>query len=700
MKSKTSLINGKLLSDTLKRSWVVGFALLLVFFFSITMAATFSARRMMEPERAKDLAVFCDNFFYQKGNAWITDGIIAMFAGAASGIVFYVYMHNKRTVDFFHGQPVRRETLLFTRYLAGLIFFAVPFLLNLLAAYAILLGYGASPAVIGGLVGRFLFGVLAFALLFAFSALSAVLTGNTFAHLQTGFMLCFGLFFVFSVFVWFANSYLKSFSMISENWMYYGSAPILMIKKASEIEFNIGWALLYIALTGITLALTMWLYQRRPSESAGEMFAFPAAEPVYRALLTVLLGSVMGSVFYDSTDSSIAFTVFGTAIGMFIAHIFCQGQFKRALRGMFTNWRPLIITAAAYGLVMAAFIFDVGAYDQYLPELGEVKNVSVQIDGYDERVSIPLEDETTERILMLEYQNFESEAVKNDLLAIARGGIESNNALPRKNAEVPEGVNTIGMTLRYTLQNGKQVQRNYPVIPMNMIGGELGRLMTDKEYCSKEPMLLYDAQHCNYISAYTTGGDDNHFAATRAEKAALLEAYQADLREHGTPVLEAPVAYLECEFLYGRNYVSQTGFIYKNYARTLAIIEGWKDFDLSPVNEEIIKNAVKLDIVYSGYEAILSIDDPETIRKILSSGMLVTNCPSVTLTETIEIHLYTNEDVERIDQAKAAEADMGPVETDGEYISPMDLYYKYGGASYQYRVVKGGMDAIGIQFSA
>ena len=697
MKSKTSLINGKLLSDTLKRYWGVGFVLLLVFFFSITMGATFSARRFADADNVKELLDFCARFFYQESGTWITDGVIAMFAGAGVGIVLYVYMHSKRTVDFFHGQPVRREALLATRYVAGLLLFAIPFLLNLLAAYAILLGYGASPAVIGGLIMRFCFGMLAYALLLAFSVLSAVLTGNTFAHLQTGFMLCFGVFFLFSVVLWFANSFLKSFSMISEQWLYYGTAPVLMIKQVSGTEFGLGWALVYILLTGLSLAGAIWLYQRRPSEAAGAMFAFPAAETVYRVLLTVLLGSVMGSVFFDSSNSSLAFTIFGTAIGMFIAHIFCQGQYKRALGGMFTNWKPLLITAAAYGVVMAAFIFDVASYDQYLPEAGEVKSVSIEMNGYDNGVFVPTDKGTAERVALLEYQNFEGEAVKGDILAIAAGGIESNNALAKKGDDIPAGVNYMGATIRYTMQNGKQVQRRYPIIPMNMIGEALGDMTTDPEYCAKENILLYDAAHCNYISVYHDNQDDYHFAATKQEKAALLEAYQADLHEKGTPVDKVPLAWLQCEFSYGRNYISQTGFVYDSYSRTLAIIEGWENFELTAVNEKIISEAARIDIMDASFEASLSIDDPARIREILTSGKLITNCPYVTLTESVTVHVYTQEDLARIEETKA-EAEKYAADDFIAY-DAQDLFYEYGGSSYEYRVIKGGLDAMGLEFS-
>ncbi len=684
MKSKTSLINGKLYVDSMKRNWWFGFVVFLAYLFSVTVSVTFLARDYAEMKIPDQLQGLLTGYFTMKSQYIISDAIIAMIFGVAAGIVYFSYLHNKRQVDFFHGQPVRRETLLCTRFASGLTLFAAGYLINLLIAYVVLLAYGASAAAIGGLFAKLLLVVLLFAMLFAFSALSAVLTGNTFAHFQAGFMICFAPFLLMSCLLWFANTYLKSFSLISENSLYYGSAPMYMIKAVAGNEMGIGSVICCILITGLALALALLLYQKRPSESAGAMFAFPVAEPIYRAILTVCCGSLMGSIFYDASSRSLVFTILGALLGMFLAHIFSQVQFKRTVNGMFTAWKPYAITAVAFFAVMAAFIVDIAGYDAYLPMKDEVKSVAVAMSGYNSDITIKTPEGEMKSVRALDHVVFEDEEIKDTMIAMAGTGIVSNASFDEREQDYFR-IST-NYTIRYTLTNGKQVQRSYNNVPMKDVAEELKMLSTSPEYIQKQQFFFLDDEDCVYLSVYTQGDGDYHSAANRTEKLAFLTALREDMKEHGTPADEAPVAWADVNYATGRYNVSDNLYIYKSYARCLAILDEWQ------VSTELISPAtaakfVRAEVISYGDEeenVVYTTDDPGNIKAIVESGALLNNYPPMTLRSPLHVRFYTAEDIEK--QKQYAE-----MENNDEMQGMKKEYYGGNYASYEYQVLMGGL---------
>ena len=696
MKSKTSLLNVKLLGDTLKRNWWVGFIIFLCFLCAVTMGTAFAARSNVENQNTIAMGELLSSYFFSKtySGALTTDLVLAMLFGAAAGLVLYGYMHSKRQVDFFHSQPVRRETLLATRYVAGLLLFAAGYLINLLLAYIILLAYGAQAAILSQLALRFLFVLLSFAMVFAFSALSAVLTGNAFAHLQAGFMLCFAPFLVMGCLLWFAQTFLKSFSLISEDGLYFGSMPLHMLQTVGSFEFGIGSVLLYILVTGAALALAILLYQKRPSETAGAMFAFPVAEPIYRALLSVTCASLMSSIFYDASAQSTLFAVLGALFGMFLAHIFSQGQFKRSFSGMFSGWRSYAITAAAYLLVMAAFVFDIGAYDAYLPAKEEVQSVSIAVDGYDGSVYVKTADHDGEYIHTLDYAAFDDENLKSVILSMAGAGIEScktQKASANRNAYSADP--TLGYTIRYTLSNGRQVQRSYEGVLLKDTAQELKTLSTDPVYNSKNQLYLINPDSINSISVMSQNGDNYHNTANRQETAALIKALMQDISENGMPADESPLAWVDAEYMVGDQYMSLTLYIYQSYDRCMALLKEWElstEF-LSDEQAATLARAEVIDYEQDGSHVVYTSDDPAILREILHSGMLVNNCPPMTLRTRYNVRFYTREDLERLKEYQAENPEAAMDIAEG-----MTKEYDNSFFSWEYGVMMGGLHDFGV----
>ena len=102
--------------------------------------------------------------------------LLAVVAGTA----MFAYLHDKRKVDFYHSLPISREKLYLVNFVTGAVCVIAPYLvlrvLTLVCAHA--MGFGEAVSV-GTYLGVILCDILFFLLLYAMSALSTILCGNT-----------------------------------------------------------------------------------------------------------------------------------------------------------------------------------------------------------------------------------------------------------------------------------------------------------------------------------------------------------------------------------------------------------------------------------------------------------------------------------------------------------------------------------------
>ena len=100
--------------------------------------------RMQERMDETVEAVFCLNGFTP---------VIIIGLAVLLGMQGFVYLHNKRQVDFYHSQPVSRKRRFAVLWINGIVIFAVTYLINMV------LGMGVA-AVYGSLSGKVLTGAL------------------------------------------------------------------------------------------------------------------------------------------------------------------------------------------------------------------------------------------------------------------------------------------------------------------------------------------------------------------------------------------------------------------------------------------------------------------------------------------------------------------------------------------------------------
>ncbi len=703
MKSKTCWFNGKLFKNTLKRYWWFGFLAFLTFFFSVSVyvavLAANAAVTQAEQPLSKALDSLLTGFFM--GNQYITsDTVFALAFGAAAGLVFFGYLHNKRQADFFHGQPVSRETQIGVRFLAGCALFAAAYLINLLFALIILLSYGANAVIFGYMLLRLLVMLLAFASLYALSILCAVLTGNPFAHLQAGFILSFGGTLLMYCLYWMAETFLQTFLPISLDGMAYGSLPVYMVWRVATGMFNLWNALCIAVLLCVILALCVWAYRKRPVEFTGGMLAFPKLQPVFRAVLCLLTGTLIGAVFYSVLES-VPFCIFGLLLGAFLGHILCQGQFNRSFGGMFTAFVPYAVTAAALCAVTACFMLDVTKFDQYIPAQADVQYVGLQLDGEDS-YSRRVFDEMGNFVSSnpLETVPFDDPEVVGAVLDMARAGVGAIEG--RKKPDYRMATKTY--IIRYTLGDGTQVQRRYEAVPDAAAAESVTRLLRADAYTTQNDLLRMDIKKSGYVNVMTGANEETRSAKDTAEKLALLAALQKDLRENGKPIEQLPIGRIECELYETQTLADGTPdttyrylefSLYDAYTHTLAVLADW-GVQTGAVSDAVLENAAYLKIYDPAHadSPLFETEDPAQIRTILQSGQVFNVAASMTLAEPICVDvLAADEEGMSIDEMQKRGYDY---RIPGKDIA-METRFNAGSFAYsQYNVLLGGLGKLGV----
>ena len=96
----------------------------------------------------------------------------------------FVYLHNKRQVDFYHSQPVSRKRRFWVLWSNGIVIFLVTYLINMFLGMVVASAFGCMSGVIltGAMKGFFLYFLL-FLGIYHISIIAVLLTGNTLVSL-------------------------------------------------------------------------------------------------------------------------------------------------------------------------------------------------------------------------------------------------------------------------------------------------------------------------------------------------------------------------------------------------------------------------------------------------------------------------------------------------------------------------------------
>lgn len=394
---------------------------------------------------------------------------------AAAGVLRY--MHEKRSADFIHSLPIRRTELLVGQVLFGWILLIVPLAVTALAAIGCLYGLDLPWPIGAADVGCWFGETLVMeTVIFAFSIVIGVLVGQSVIHVvltnialffPTGIMVL--LFSNLPLWLYgFPDGYYLSEKLI--DW----ALPIryAMLTDQAMSAGEIGMLLL---LSLLFFSLSIWLYERRPTEAAGQALAFSVLRPlfVYGVAFCMCL---TGGFYFGQVQRQWGWIIFGYVAFSLIGYAVAQMVVMKTWR-VFHKWKGYAAFTVAMSVLFLAVRLDPIGYVSRVPELADIEKVyfgqSVMNWQYPERVGS-------------EFEAFDQFLRTKDNIKAVRAFHEQivrDQPLPSRFGNVQPVV------IGYVLKDGTRLLRRY-VVPIEPYMPYFQRIMGSKEYKQQYYLLL------------------------------------------------------------------------------------------------------------------------------------------------------------------------------------------------------------------
>ena len=519
MKSRISLFDWGVSRSLLRRFWPLwtGYAVYMLLRLPARMPAMLA---VAEAAKASDYDYYSilslDGSVVSNGVGMLVPAAIVslILAGAMFG-----FLYNSRMCGLMNSLPLRRETTFCTAWLTGLL----PLLLiNLLAALlAGAIGMPSGKLSMQALLKWFAFASLGELAFYNFAVFCGMLTGRK-VHMPLIFLMlnfivgllvgCVILFLEFMLYGYSVSSFpdwalfLTPGAKLAQE---YGVGLVSLFIGEGDGSVSLKLLAVYTGLSVLFLLAGLFLYRRRQMETAGDAVAVPWAKPILKYLFCLgftfcftLLVVVLTQLGSSGSGEILVCLLPGLLIGCFLGYFIAEMLQRRTVKVFRGRWRGFLITAAVLCVFVLACRFDVFGYESYVPAESEI--AFVDFDG--------------SFIGHLEQPEHVADAVALHREALTLKGKKDSRELGGT------------MTLRYTLKNGRTVEREYRM--HKAMQKEVIRLCDDPEsivYRMREiSEIPFDRIESVSISE-VSGSGDNYHSATYS----LTEAQFAELMQNG-----------------------------------------------------------------------------------------------------------------------------------------------------------------------
>ena len=370
--------------------------------------------------------------------------VVNLLYAALCAQLLFGDLFQSRLCNALHAMPLKRVEWFFCHVAAGLCFSLVPNAVIALGLFSLLGEFWfVSLFWMAAMTLEFIF-------FFGLAVLSMLCTGNRFAMVAVygilNFLSILVLWFIKTVFEPLIYGFYVSsepFALLSPvvhlaGWEH----TYVCFEKISGVRvftgLGDGWGyLLIIAGVGLALGLlALLLYRRRALETAGDFIAVRPLAPVFCVVYTLTVAAVFAEFGNIFTNEYLGFFVVGFFVGYFTAQMLLRRTVK-----VFTG--RVFLGCAVFAVALFASVgltkLDPAGYAYWVPDPEQVKSVALS-DGYDH----------TDPDDWLQVESF------RDIEAIT----QLHRDVTEKLGKYP-GEDTVSLSLRYTLKNGRQVTRVY-----------------------------------------------------------------------------------------------------------------------------------------------------------------------------------------------------------------------------------------------
>lgn len=570
-------------------------------------------------------SVMADIIFRYFTNAFHVLTVLMPLFALFSSIAAFSYLQSRPQVDLYHSLPAKRTELFWNSYVSGILSFLLPFLAIELIAFIIIASCGYLSLVsFGTAITSIGMSLLYYIVFFSVCTLAGILSGKKIVHAVLSVLI---LIFPMALYVLY-EFYMDHFFMHFIDVEFWNRLKYLCpIVNQGYFEKTAGNVLYLLAIAVVCTVLAVLLYRRRKSEQTGSIIVFQPFASVLKfacVLLATLAFGAFFSLIGDYTPRDAGFWMyFGLVSGAVLSHLVIEVIYQMDIKAIFRNMKSLAVYAVIFFAVfLSFFVFDITKYDTFLPEVGDIKAASISfenLEDYEGNGSTAAKD-----YRRLREGKYEAEKEKQAIINIAKAGIDAHS----EGGYAYHDVYTLQYTVRYTMNNGRTVTRNYYGAETKEIEKDFAILYDSQTYKNTTYRPIQDAMI--YTRFNIMDGPSGADLAKDINNSQLLPALYQDLMNSKFSDIagKQPKYILNIsEQGNGRRYYVDTGYpVYDSFYNTLKILE---QYDLSGGEESISSISVNLDSnQFSDGEAIdyvnpsVTITDADTIRNIYQAGMM------------------------------------------------------------------------------
>lgn len=472
---------------------------------------------------------------------------LSLIFGLLAAVAVFSYLFSARSAGLMHTLPIRREGLFFTNYLSGLAFLWIPNLLVALLTFAA--EAAAGVLVTWNIVLWLLIQCGTCFFFYTFAVLCGMFTGNIIAM-----PVFYGIFNCLAMVIYAILDVVLDLFLFGYNGFDFGDALMQwltpVVKLVDELHFRTAvengvdvrlftgfqYVLAYCGVALIFLICSLYLYESRHIESAGDVIAVPWAKPVFKfgfAFCAGLCGGVMlyytfGTLFETTKVVFILFCLLAGVVGCFVADMLLQKSFKVFRK---KNWISCGIFSICLALLLTGLTNDVFGTETKVPDPDRV--TSVELNG----TSLPPYDSACGNVIFSDEAEIIGRVVAlhqgivNDLAFYK--AYDQNSSLPYRDGYISSDWEYGWLNIHYTLADGSSLSRSYR-IPFNIstqtpdansVEGIFLALMNDTDhlldsYFPSKALNARPSSGCLYV--FNIVSNEYEEVTFTAEQAAIL----------------------------------------------------------------------------------------------------------------------------------------------------------------------------------
>lgn len=465
---------------------------------------------------------------------------VSSFAFCALGFVVPVmlaamlfhYLHNRLSVDFYHGMPVSRDRLFFSRYFAGLTFLLPPLLICKVLSLSIQLFFYRpvlSPMTLLSIhLQDLLFWTILYSVVFTISCMVAVTSSNVIESVLYSAALNGAGSVILLMLAIFSGSLYGSVGHIIASPASLLSPYALMsyymdFYSYTLLPTNNNWIigmLIWLVLGAAALMLALHLYRRFHSEWAQQW----GRQTVFTQIMKILAGMLMMFLVFGIHffDNQVINALLGCLVGAPLGFLLVEGVTGKGFAKLRSNGRSIAILIVLCLIVPVYFATDGFGQVYRVPSQEKIQQVSFRtITGAGRYSSYTWVDSNGvwHSNSSASPTTLTSKSAKDLVLQLHQNGLDLKDYT---------GKTSSSYEITYSLEpNGHKMSRQYDISVYDLP-------LLEQMYCepemiqSSEPVFFYQPELLKQVTLYNNIG--SRVGAIRADQyEALLQALREDL---------------------------------------------------------------------------------------------------------------------------------------------------------------------------